>query len=154
MNKIPARLREPNPNTNIIEVDEVNPISQNQGRQANTNIEPDIIELPNEQHVDAVAAVADTEDRNEQVQQIAIRPQEYNPNNTSRSLNDSLAFPQRHNRLESTRRTDNMVRNRARDNILRNVEHIRTYIDRHPPADQVFVPAERQEEHNRQLIFK
>ena len=55
--------------------------------------------------------------RHEQVQQIPARPREFNPNNTSRSLNNIITFPSRHNRLQSTRRTDNMLRNRARDKI-------------------------------------
>ena len=101
--------------TNAIGIDKVNPISQNQGRQAYTNNESNIAEMTNERHVMAVATVDNAENRNEQEHQIPsgsqentlpIRPQEFYPNNTA-SLNDSLAYPNRHQRLESTRQPDN-----------------------------------------------
>ena len=60
-----------------------------------------------------------------------------------RSLNNSFTLPQRHKRLESTTRTDNLARNQARDNILRNFENIRNQVNRQEQQD-------RQEQRNRQ----
>ena len=77
----PNRPVEPT-NTNLVEANEGNPMSQNHSRQTNTNITPDIIELPAEQHVETEAAVADMGNRHQQVQQTPDRPREFNPNKT------------------------------------------------------------------------